>query len=152
MLNTPLLSRPSIVALAGGALSYAVLYWLSTSGAVAFSHWWFHATSTNDLQNQIANSPTFTFISVGLIFSHQLVPGFIAGILARRSGLMHGFLTSALLPFVQLSFLFREFLLAPSLVIQTLVITLFLGLLLSSIAGVAGEIVASRLWPHARRA
>lgn len=145
MIKTPLITRPSIVALGGGGLVYALLYWLSTSGAVTFSHWWFHSSNPGDLRAQIADSPV-SILLVGLVFALYLVPGFVAGLLSRRSGLMHGLIIGALLPFIQVLFLFREFLAVPSLVIDALLPTLFLGLLFSSIAGIAGETTAIWIW------
>ena len=145
MFNTPLIIRPNFKALGGGVFSYALLYWFSTAGAVAVSHWWFPSSSPSELKVLFYNSPLSTFFAV-MVVAQYFIPGFVAGFVARRAGLMHGFIIGALLPIVTVFFFFYELQFASNLVINILLYTLLLGLLFCSIAGVIGEVVAAKLW------
>jgi putative membrane protein (TIGR04086 family) len=145
MFNAPLIIRPNVKALGGGIIAYALLYWISTSGAVAFSHLWFPAANPGELKALLKDSFIPTFFAV-VVVAQYFVPGFVAGFMARRAGLMHGLITGAFLPIVTLIFMFNEIQLATTLVLNILSLNLIAGLLFCSIAGVIGEAAATNLW------
>ncbi len=145
MFNSPLLSPPNFKALTGGVFSYALLYWFSTTGVVAISHWWFPPTISSELKVLFSNSPLSTIFALVTVAQYFL-PGFVAGFMARRAGLMHGLIIGTLLPVVTALFLFNELKFSFDLAINVLLSTLFLGLLFCSIAGVIGEAVSTKLW------
>ena len=142
-MSSPLISKPSALALAVGSVAFAGLYWLSSAGLSAFLNWWFYPAPPDNLAQSVASSPVWRLLN----WSLYLVPGFVAGLLARRSGLMHGAIVGVLTaPIMALLIYALGFWSAVEL--SSLVYGAVLGLVWCSLAGLIGELIGSRVWPQ----
>lgn len=138
-----MISRPSIPAILVGAVVFGVLYWLSSAGLSTLINWCFYPAPLDDFPQRIASSWLWRLFGWAL----YLVPGFLAGLVARRSGLMHGAIVGALTaPIMALLIYALGFW---SIVeYSSLLYGSLLGFIWCSLAGLVGEFTASLVWPR----
>jgi hypothetical protein len=141
MSREPLITRPNTKALAGGIFAYVVLHWILLYGLISLSHLFYSGATRAEQKILFAESPLAIFFPV-LVIVQYFIPGLVAGFMARCAGLMHGLITGTCLPVVTAVFMWNEIRIAPGLAFNVLFMTLIVGLLLSSIAGVIGEVIA----------
>jgi len=142
-MRPPLISRPRVPALLVGSVAFAALYWLSSDGLSTLINWWFYPAPPDDLPERIASSWLWHLFSWAL----YLVPGFLAGLFARRSGLMHGAIVGALTAPI-MALLIYALGLWSSVEYSSLLYGLALALVWCSLAGLVGELAASKVWPR----
>lgn len=138
---TPILSKPSALPLVAGAGTFALLYWLSSVGLSTAISWGFYPAPPEDFLQSFASSPLWRVLG-GAFY---LVPGFIAGFASRRSGLMHGALVGVLTVPIMAIFLYAYGFWS-AVPISSLVYGALLGVVWCSLAGLVGELIASKVW------
>ena len=138
-----LISRPSSLAITAGAIVFGILYWFSSFGLSAFINWWFYPSPPHDMRETIISSWQWSVFS----FAIYLIPGFVAGLLARRSGLMHGAIIGLLTVPIMAAFIyaagFWQF-----VAFASFFYGLMLALFWCTFAGLLGEVIASKVWPQ----
>jgi len=93
-------ARPSLIAIVVGTFSYATLWWLHSGGLKTVLDWWFYPQIPQAAQAWFRNSPFWPIFS----YAQYVVPGFLAGLIAFRNGVMHGLIVGTAVPFVHLAF------------------------------------------------
>jgi hypothetical protein len=93
-------SRPNFVGIAVGVSLYAVLWWLFGTGLRTIFDWWFSDPAA-PIRVWLRGSRLFWPIYGYAIY---VVPGFLAGLIAWRSGVMHGLIVGTSVPVVDLAF------------------------------------------------
>jgi len=137
---TPILSKPSALPLVVGALAFAMLYWLSSAGLMAVVNWWYYPAAPEDFPQRLESSVLWHVLGWAL----YLVPGFIAGVLARRSGLMHGALVGLLTAPI-MAVLLYAFGFWAAVRTSSLAYGAILGVVWCSLAGFVGELIAGKV-------
>ncbi|MHB1117897.1 hypothetical protein [Sideroxydans sp.] len=107
----------------------------------ALINWWFYPAPSVNVLTAITTS--WYWRAFG--FALYLIPGFLAGFVARRAGFMHGAIVGALtVPIMALYFYAAGFWAAVAA--SSLLYGLVLGLVWCSLGGFVGELSASRMW------
>jgi len=140
-MDSRFLSQPNIPALVYGAIAFTILYLLSSVGLSSFVNWWYAPIPHDDLPERIVSSWPWRIFG----WSIYLIPGFIAGFVARRSGLMHGAIVGALTAPIMAVFVYVMGFWS-NVETSSLIYGLVLGLVWCSIAGLIGQLVAFKLW------
>lgn len=137
---TPILSKPSALPLVAGAGTFALLYWLSSVGLSTAVNWWFYPSPPEDFPQRLVSSPLWPVLGWAL----YLVPGFIAGFVSRRSGLIHGALVGVLTVPI-MAILLYAYGFWSAVPTSSLVYGALLGVVWCSLAGLVGELIASKV-------
>ena len=136
---TPVITKPNFRALVVAVGVFAFLYALSSFGLSALVNW-FYPTPPDNLPQRMVASPLWIVLS----FSLYIIPGFLAGFFAGRSGLMHGSIVGALtVPIMALILYVSGF--GTTIQSEGLLYGLGLGLFWCSLSGLLGEFMASHV-------
>ena len=138
-----LISKPNFRALAIGAATFATLYWISSIGLSKVLNWWYYPTLPNNLPYTISSSWLWRLLGWAL----YIVPGFVAGFIARRSGLMHGAIVGVLTAPIMAVFVYMVGFWS-AIEFSSLIYGAVLGIIWCSLSGLVGEFVVSRVFPQ----
>lgn len=93
------LGRPSVTAVVIGVFTFALMWWLNIGELKDLLDWWFYPEIPREVRAWFIGTLFWPIYA----YAQYLVPGFVAGVVAFRKGLMHGLIVGTAAPFVILA-------------------------------------------------